>query len=82
MSLFAALNTATGEVLGKTAARHTSAQFVAFLTDVVSSQPFGQEIHVICDNVSSHKTPAVQSFLYRLALSGHGFATQAAFCMA
>ncbi len=63
LSLFAALNTATGEVLGKTAARHTSAQFVGFLTDVVSNQPFGQEIHVICDNVSSHKTPAVQSFL-------------------
>ena len=63
LSLFAALNTATGEVLGKTTARHTSAQFVAFLTDVVSHQPRGQEIHVICDNVSTHKTPAVQSFL-------------------
>src|SRR5271166_6931012 len=35
LSLFAALNTATGEVLGKTAARHTSEQFVAFLGDVV-----------------------------------------------
>lgn len=63
LSLFAALNTATGEVLGKTAARHTSAQFVAFLADVVSSQAEGKEIHVICDNVSSHKTPAVQAFL-------------------
>ncbi len=63
LSLFAALNTATGEVLGKTAARHTSAQFVAFLVDVVSSQAEGKEIHVICDNVSSHKTPAVQAFL-------------------
>lgn len=63
LSLFAALNTATGEVLGKTAARHTSAQFVAFLADILSSQPEGREIHVICDNVSSHKTEAVQSFL-------------------
>ena len=63
LSLFAALDTATGEVLGKTAPRHTSAQFVAFLTDVVSSQPKGREIHVICDNVSSHKTDAVQAFL-------------------
>lgn len=63
LSLFAALNTATGEVLGKTAPRHTSAQFVAFLAGVVSSQPQGREIHVICDNVSSHKTPAVQAFL-------------------
>jgi hypothetical protein len=41
LSLFAALNTATGEVLGKTAARHTSAQFVAFLSEVVSQQPAG-----------------------------------------
>ncbi|MCW8226487.1 IS630 family transposase, partial [Verminephrobacter eiseniae] len=38
LSLFAALNTATGQVLGKTAARHTSEQFVAFLTDIVASQ--------------------------------------------
>lgn len=50
LSLFAALNTATGEVLGKTAARHTSEQFVAFLTDIVAHRPDGQEIHVICDN--------------------------------
>ena len=63
LSLFAALNTATGEVLGKTAPRHTSEQFVAFLTDIVASQPERQEIHVICDNVSSHKTPRVQAFL-------------------
>ncbi len=63
LSLFAALNTATGEVLGKTAPRHTSEQFVAFLTDIVSSQPERQEIHVICDNVSSHKTERVQDFL-------------------
>lgn len=38
LSLFAAFNAATGEMLGKTAARHTSEQFVAFLTDVVASQ--------------------------------------------
>ena len=63
LSLFAALNTATGEVIGKTAPRHTSAQFVAFLTDVVSSQTKCREIHVICDNVSSHKTDAVKMFL-------------------
>ena len=63
LSLFAALNTATGEVLGKTAARHTSEQFVAFLQDVLASQPEQREIHVICDNVSSHKTELVQAFL-------------------
>lgn len=63
LSLFAALNTATGEVLGKTAPRHTSEQFVAFLTDIVASQPAHKEIHVICDNVSSHKTERVVRFL-------------------
>ena len=63
LSLFAALNTATGEVLGRTAPRHTSEQFVAFLTDVVSTQEAQREIHVICDNVSSHKTARVQEFL-------------------
>ncbi len=63
ISLFAALNTSTGEVLGKTAARHTSEQFVTFLEDIVASQSPRREIHVICDNVSSHKTPLVQAFL-------------------
>ena len=62
LSLFAALNTSTGEVLGKTAARHTSEQFVTFLEDIVASQSPRREIHVICDNVSSHKTPRVQAF--------------------
>src|SRR5215831_3338064 len=50
LSLYAAFNTKTGEVLGKTAARHTSAEFVAFLTDIVVNQPVTQEIHVIADN--------------------------------
>jgi transposase len=63
LSLFAAFNTATGEVLGKTVPRHTSEQFVAFLTDVVASQPKRRSIHVICDNVSSHKTQRVDDFL-------------------
>jgi transposase len=63
LSLFAALNTATGEVLGRTAPRHTSEQFVAFLTDIVAHQPKRREIHVICDNVSSHKTQRVSDFL-------------------
>lgn len=63
LSLFAALNTATGEVLGKTAARHTSEQFVSFLQEIVASQSPRREIHVICDNVSSHKTELVEQFL-------------------
>lgn len=63
LSLYAAFNTRTGEVLGKTAARHTSAEFVAFLTDLVTNQPRGKEIHVIADNLSAHKTKAVEAFL-------------------
>jgi transposase len=63
LSLFAAMNTVTGEVFGKTAPRHTSEQFVAFLADIVASQPRQREIHVICDNVSSHKTERVDDFV-------------------
>jgi transposase len=63
LSLYAAFNTKTGEVLGKTAARHTSAEFVAFLADIVAQQPRGKEIHVIADNLSAHKTKAVATFL-------------------
>jgi len=63
LSLYAAFNTKTGEVLGKTAARHTSAEFVAFLNDIVVNQPKGKEIHVIADNLSAHKTKQVDAFL-------------------
>ena len=63
LSLFAALNTQTGEVIGKTAARHTSLEFVAFLEDLVAHQPTGREIHVIADNLSTHKTQRVRQFL-------------------
>jgi transposase len=63
LSLYAAFNTKTGEVLGKTAERHTSAEFVAFLADIVTNQPRGKEIHVIADNLSAHKTKRVAAFL-------------------
>jgi transposase len=63
LSLYAAFNTKTGEVLGKTADRHTSAEFVAFLTDIVINQPRGKEIHVIADNLSAHKSQTVKDFL-------------------
>ena len=63
LSLYAALNTKTGEVLGKTAARHTSEEFVAFLADLLAHQPPNKEIHVIADNLSAHKTKRVRQFL-------------------
>jgi transposase len=63
LSLYAAFNTKTGQVMGKTAPRHTSAEFVAFLTDIVANQPKHKQIHVICDNLSAHKTLKVKEFL-------------------
>ena len=63
LCVYAAFNTHTGEVLGKTASRHTSAEFAVFLTDIVLNQPRGEEIHVIADNLSSHKTDQVKAFL-------------------
>jgi transposase len=63
LSLYAALNTRTGEIIGQTATRHTSDAFVAFLNDVVATQVKTREIHVIVDNLSAHKTKTVAAFL-------------------
>lgn len=63
LSLYAALNTTTGEIIGQTVPRHTSEAFVDFLGDVVATQPRRREIHVIVDNLSAHKTKRVQAFL-------------------
>jgi hypothetical protein len=46
----------------RTVPRHTSAAFVEFLCEIVTSQPKGCEIHVIVDNLATHKTqPCVRS---------------------
>src|SRR5499425_3544882 len=63
LSLYAALNTRTGDVIGKTTARHTSTEFVEFLGQIVASQPEGREIHIVADNLSAHKTKNVFEFL-------------------
>ena len=63
LPLYAAFTTKNGEVLGKAAVRHTSAEFVAFLTDIVADQSKGNEIHVIADNLSADKTKHVEQFL-------------------
>src|SRR3990170_1672341 len=63
LSLYAAFNTKSGEVFGKTAEHHTSAEFVAFLDDLVTHQPKRTEIHVVLDNLAAHKTRQVQLFL-------------------
>src|SRR3954453_6380326 len=63
LSLYAALDVKTGKVHGKTAGRHTSEEFVAFLDEVVALCAPGQEIHVIADNLSAHKTAKLTAFL-------------------
>ena len=62
LSLYAALNTKTGAIIGQTVPRHTSAAFVDFLTDIVATYP-RRDIHVIVDNLAAHKTKGVQAFL-------------------
>jgi transposase len=63
LSLYAALNTRTGEIVGQTVPRHTSDAFIEFLGEVIATQPKRREIHVIVDNLSAHKTKAVGAFL-------------------
>ena len=63
LSLYAALEIQSGEILGKTAPRHTSVEFVSFLEEIVASQPAGKAIHVIADNLSAHKTKLVDAFV-------------------
>jgi transposase len=63
LSLYAALNTSTGEIIGQTVPRHTSAAFVEFLSDIVATQSRRRDIHVIVDNLAAHKTKGVQAFL-------------------
>jgi hypothetical protein len=63
LSLYAALDVKTGEVHGKTASRHTSADFVAFLREVVRKTPDSKDIHIVLDNLLAHKTQTVRDFL-------------------
>jgi transposase len=63
LSLYAGLNTKTGEIVGQTVARHTSEAFIEFLGEILATQRRGREIHVIVDNLSAHKTKRVQAFL-------------------
>ena len=63
LSLYAALDTATGRVHGKTTARHTSREFVAFLNEVLRLCPSNKQIHMILDKFSAHKTALVKQFL-------------------
>jgi transposase len=61
-SLYAALEVATGTVLGECRARHTGADFLAFLRRVTRAYR-DRALHVILDNSSTHSTPAVHAWL-------------------
>jgi transposase len=62
-TLFAALNTLTGEVLGTCAERHRHQEWLKFLRQINKSTPKDKEIHIICDNYATHKHPKVKSWL-------------------
>jgi transposase len=64
-TLFAALNVLTGEVLSQCRPRHTNEDWLAFLRLIVRNTPKGKHIHVIADNYSPHKHPAVKAWLGR-----------------
>jgi len=61
-SLFAALNTATGEIIGECFKRHRAKEFKAFLNTIEANVPGDLDIHIVMDNVSSHKTPAIKAW--------------------
>lgn len=63
LSLYAALNVATGRVEGMTAPSHSSPIFVRFLDQLVATQPKRREIHIIADNFAAHKTKGVTAWL-------------------
>ena len=63
IDLFAALNTATGKVIGQLSAQHRAIDFRDFLDQLDRQTDPGLAIHVICDNLAAHKAPAVQRWL-------------------
>jgi transposase len=61
-SLFAALDVATGKVIGKLQRRHRSAEFLRFLDTIDAEVPADLDIHLIMDNYGTHKTEAVRAW--------------------
>lgn len=64
-SLFAALDIATGKVIGKTYRRHRSKEFEKFLDEIDVAVPIELDVHLVMDNYATHKTPQVQRWLAR-----------------
>jgi transposase len=64
-SLFAALNVATGEVIGQLHRRHRSDEFLRFLQRIESEVPADLDVHLIMDNYGTHKTKPIRDWLAR-----------------
>ncbi|MGF6483470.1 IS630 family transposase [Paraburkholderia sp. JPY419] len=64
-TLFAALDIATGEVIGELHRRHRSSEFVQFLRTVDASVPAEMEVHLAMDNYGTHKTPSIKNWFAR-----------------
>ncbi len=62
-TLFAALAVATGRVIGATKDRHRAVEYIEFLKLLDKKLPKEKTLHIVADNVSSHKTKEVQKYL-------------------
>ncbi len=64
-SLFAALDVATGTVIGQTQRRHRHQEFLRFLKTIDRSTPSDVDLHLILDNYGTHKTPQIHQWLIK-----------------
>jgi transposase len=64
-SLFAALDIATGHVIGKCYGRHRAREFRKFLDQIEANVPKDLEVHLIWDNYATHKTPLIRNWLVK-----------------
>ena len=64
-SLFAALDIASGFVIGKCYKRHRAAEFLDFLKQIDARIPDGLDVHIIMDNYATHKTAVIKTWLAR-----------------
>jgi transposase len=64
-SLFAALDVVSGKVISATHRRHRHQEFLKFLRTIDRSVPAGLEVHLVCDNYGTHKTPEIKRWLLR-----------------
>ena len=64
-TLFAALDIATGEVIGELHRRHRSAEFLKFLRTIEANVPADLQVHLVMDNYGTHKTAAIKAWFAR-----------------